>query len=161
MRSLILSTTPSKRYRVVDGVCSSKFRIHARKNGLSRTDCLGPVDYRIRANPVRPISSRHIAGSDRVGYLACKLPSNFRDFTWPKFSGHNLLSLVLKDQKLFLSLAGRVPLTSGNIPQELTVRALKGQALQRAHSLDFLSIQAYRLLMEYPARGYMKVNYSI
>jgi hypothetical protein len=102
---------------------------------------------------VRPINFRHIAGSDSVGYLACGLPSNFRDFTWSKFSGHNLLSLVLKDQKLFLSLAGRVPLTDGNILQELTVRASKGKALQLAHSLDFLSIQAYRLWMEYPWRG--------
>jgi len=65
---------------------------------------------------VRPINFRHIAESDSVGYLACRLPSNFRDFTWLKFSGHNLLSLVLKDQKLFLSLAGRVPLTKGKIP---------------------------------------------
>src|SRR5499427_10601919 len=78
----------------------------------------GPLDYRIRANPVRPISFRHIAESDSVGYLACGLPSDFRDFTWSKFTGHNLLSLVLKDQKLFLSLTGRVPLTNGSIPQE-------------------------------------------
>jgi len=35
------STTPSKRLRVIDGACSSKFRIHARKK-LPRTDCLGP-----------------------------------------------------------------------------------------------------------------------
>jgi len=101
---------------------------------------------------VRPISFRHIAESDSVGYLACGLPSNFRDFTWSKFSGHNLLSLVLKDQKLFLSLTGRVPLTGGSIPQESTVRASKGRALQLAHGLDFLSIQAYRLWMEYPSR---------
>jgi hypothetical protein len=50
-----MSTTPSKRWRVVDGACSSKFRIHARKI-LPKTDCLGPVDYRIRANPARPIA---------------------------------------------------------------------------------------------------------
>src|SRR5262252_6898068 len=87
-----------------------------------------------------------------VGYLIWELPSNFRDFTWAKFSGHNLLSLVLKDQKLFLSLTGRVPLTGGNIPQELTVSASKGRALQLAHGLDFLSIQAYGLWMEYPLR---------
>src|SRR5215475_11283929 len=37
------STTPSKRKRVIDGACSSKFRIHARKK-LPRTDCFGPVD---------------------------------------------------------------------------------------------------------------------
>src|SRR5262249_42606848 len=146
------STTPSKRWRVVDGACSSKFRVHARKNSLPRTDCFGPVDYRIRANPVRPISFRHLAGSDRVGYLACRRPSNFRDFTWSKFSGHNLRSLVLKDQKPFLSLTGRVPLANGSIPPESTVRASKGQALQLAHGLDFLSIQAYRLWMEYPSR---------
>jgi predicted nucleotidyltransferase len=73
--------TPSKP-AAVDGACSSKFRIHARKGSLSRTDCFGPVDYRIRANPVRPISFRHIAESDSVRYLACRLPSNFRDFTW-------------------------------------------------------------------------------
>jgi hypothetical protein len=39
----------------------------------------------------------------------------------------NLLSLVLKDQKPFLSLAaltGRVPLTGRNIPQETTNRML-------------------------------------
>src|SRR5262245_64683432 len=142
--------TPSK-LAAVDGACSSKFRIHARKNGLPGTDCFGPVDYRIRANPVRPISFQHIAESDSVGYLACRLPSNFRDFTWSKFSGHNLLSLVLKDQKLFLSLAGRVPLTNGNTPQELTVCASKGQALRLAHGFDFLSIQACRLWMEYPS----------
>ena len=109
---------------------------------------------------MRPINFRHIAESDSVGYLACRLPSNFRDFTWSKFSGHNLLSLVLKDRKLFLSLAGRVPLTSGNIPQESTVRASKGRALQLAHGLDFLSIQAYRLWMEYPSRGKMKFGYD-
>src|SRR5262245_21612799 len=146
------STTPSKRWRVVDGACSSKFRVHARKNSLPRTDCFWPVDYRIRANPVRPISFRHLAGSDRVGYLACRRPSNFRDFTGSKFSGHNLRSLVLTDQKPFLSLTGRVPLTNGSIPPESTVRASKGQALQLAHGLDFLSIQAYRLWMEYPSR---------
>jgi hypothetical protein len=150
-------TTPSKRQRVVDGACSSKFRVHARKNCLPRTDCFGPVDHRIRANPVRPISFRHIAECDSVGYLACRLPSNFRDFTWSKFSVHNLLSLVLKDQKLFLSLAGRVPLTSGNISQESTVRASKGRPLQLAHGLDFLSIQAYGLWMEYPSRGKMNL----
>jgi hypothetical protein len=149
-------TTPSNRWRGVDGACSSKFRIHARKNGLSRTDCFGPVDHRIRANPVRPISFRHIAESDSVEYLACRLPSNFRDFTWLKFSVHNLLSLVLKDQKLFLSLAGRVPLTNANIQQETAVRTSKGRALQLAHGLDFLSIQACRLWMEYPSRRKMK-----
>ena len=57
------STTPSKRLRVVNGACSSKFRVHARKN-LPGTDCFGPVDCRIRANPVRPISLRHIAESN-------------------------------------------------------------------------------------------------
>src|SRR5262245_29758103 len=88
------------------------FVLDARKK-LPRTDCLGPVDCRIRANPVRPISFSHIAGSDSIGYLICRLPSNFRDFTWPKFSDHNLL---------------------------LT------------YSLEFLSIQAYRLWMEYPSR---------
>src|SRR5262249_49881680 len=87
-----------------------------------------------------------------VGYLIWKLSSNFRDFTWPKFSGYNLLSLVLKDQKPFLSLTGRVPLTGGNIPQETTVCSSKGQALQFASGLDFLSIQAWRLWMEYPSR---------
>src|SRR5262252_7245281 len=112
----------------------------------------GPLDYRIRANPVRPLSFRHIAESDSVGYLACGLPSDFRDFTWSKFSGHNLLSLVLKDQKLFLSLTGRAPLTGGSTPQESTVCSSKGQALQFAYGLDFLSIQAWRLWMEYPSR---------
>jgi hypothetical protein len=71
---------------------------------------------------------------------------------WTKFSGHNILSLVLKDQKLFLSLAGRVPLTGGNISQKFTVCSSKGKALQFAYGLDFLSIQAYRLWMEYPSR---------
>jgi hypothetical protein len=46
-------------------------------------------------------------------------------------------------------------LTGGNIPQESTVRASKRQALQLAHGLDFLSIQAYRLWMEYPSREKM------
>jgi len=63
MKRMFKSTTPSKCWRVIDGACSSKFRIHARKN-LPRTDCLGPVDYRIRANPVRPLSYWHIADSD-------------------------------------------------------------------------------------------------
>ena len=58
-----LSTTPSKRKRVVDGACGSKFRIHARKR-LPGTDRFGPVDCRIRANPVRPLSYRHVADSD-------------------------------------------------------------------------------------------------
>src|SRR5215470_4353473 len=58
-----LSTTPSKRYRVVDGACGSKFRIQARKR-LPGTDRFGPVDCRIRANPARPLSYRHIADSD-------------------------------------------------------------------------------------------------
>src|SRR5262245_55578933 len=31
---------------------------------LPRTDCLGPVDCRIRENPARPIRFPHIAGSD-------------------------------------------------------------------------------------------------
>jgi len=66
---------------------------------------------------VRPVNLRHIAGSDCVEYLICELPSNFRDFTWSKFSDHNLLSLVLKDQKPFLSLTGRVPLIEGKISQ--------------------------------------------
>src|SRR5262249_58163571 len=111
----------------------------------------GPLDYRIRANPVRPLSFRHIAESDSVGYLACGLPSNFRDFTWSKFSGHNLLSLVLKDQKPYLSLAGGVPLIGRTMPQETTVCSSKGQTLQFASGLDFLSIQAWRLCMEYPS----------
>ena len=54
--------TPSKPL-AVDGACSSKFRFHALKN-LPGTDCSGPVDYRIQANPVRPISFQHIAESD-------------------------------------------------------------------------------------------------
>src|SRR5262249_61232841 len=54
---------PSKRKRVIEGACSSKFRIHARKK-LPGTDRLGPADYRVRANPVRPLSYRHIADSD-------------------------------------------------------------------------------------------------
>src|SRR5215470_15015734 len=112
----------------------------------------GPLGYRIRANPARHISFWHIAESHSVGYLACGLPSDFRDFTWSKFSGHNLLPLVLKDQKLFLPLAGRAPLIGGRIPQESTACASKGRALQLAHGLDFLSIQAYRLWMEYPSR---------
>jgi hypothetical protein len=87
-----------------------------------------------------------------VGYLICEIPSNFRDFTWAKFSGHNLLSLVLKDQKPFLSFMGRVPLTKRTIAQETTVCSSKGQALQFASGLDFLSIQAWRLWMEYPSR---------
>jgi len=57
------STTPSKRKRVIDGACSSKFRIHARKK-LPGTDCLRPADYRVRANPAPPLSYRHIADSD-------------------------------------------------------------------------------------------------
>src|SRR5215471_8117779 len=57
------STTPSKRWRIVDGACGSKFRTYAWKR-LPGTDRLGPVDYRIRANPVRPLSFPHIAGSD-------------------------------------------------------------------------------------------------
>jgi hypothetical protein len=52
-------------------------------------------------------------------------------------------------------------LTSGNIPQESAVRASKGRALQLAHGLDFLSIQAYRLWMEYPSRGKMKNIFAI
>src|SRR5262245_56256927 len=34
----------------------------------------------------------------------------------------------------------------------------KGQALQFAYGLDFLSIQAYRLWMEYPSRGKYEEN---
>src|SRR5215813_3874678 len=79
-----------------------------------------------------------------VGYLICRLSSNFRDFTWTKFSGHNLLSLVLKDQKLFLSLARRVPLIGESIPNKFSVCSSKGQALQLTHALDFLSIQPLR-----------------
>ena len=75
---------------------------------------------------------------------------------WSKFSSHNLLSLVLKDQKPFLSLTGRVPLTEGNIPKETTVCSSKGQALQFASGLDFLSIQAWRLWMEHPSRRKVK-----
>ena len=44
-----------------------------------------------------------------------------------------------------------VPLI-GSVPLESPVRTSKGQALQLAHGLDFLSIQAYRLWMEYPSR---------
>jgi len=76
--------------------------------------------------------------------LICRLSSNFRDFTWTKFSGHNLLSLVLKDQKLFLSLARRVPLIGESIPNKFSVCSSKGQALQLTHALDFLSIQPLR-----------------
>src|SRR5215813_9396324 len=79
-----------------------------------------------------------------VGYLICRLSSNFRDFTWTKFSGHNLLSLVLKDQKLFLSLARRVPLIREGIVNKFSVCSSKGQALQLTHALDFLSIQPLR-----------------
>jgi hypothetical protein len=104
----------------------------------------GPLDYRIRANPAPPISPRHIAGSDSVGYLICGLSSNFRDFTWAKFSGHNLLSLVLKDQKLFLYLARRAPLIGESMAHKYSVCWSKGQALQLTPALDFLSIQPLR-----------------
>jgi hypothetical protein len=73
-----------------------------------------------------------------VRYLICRLPSNFRDFTWTKFSGHNLLPLVLKDQKLFLPLTGRVPLIGGSIPEEFAVCSSKGEALQFAYGLEIL-----------------------
>src|SRR5262249_24871488 len=63
---------------------------------------------------------------------------------WTKFSGHNLLSLVLKDQKLFLSLARRAPLIGESIPNKFSVCSSKGQALQLRHALDFLSIQPLR-----------------
>jgi Domain of unknown function (DUF4351) len=47
---------------------------------------------------------------------------------------------------------GRVPLIGDSLPQETTVCSSKGQALQFAYGLDFLSIQAYRLWMENPSR---------
>src|SRR5262245_32999400 len=70
-----------------------------------------------------------------------------------KFSACNSLSPVLKDQKLFLSHTGRAHLTGGSISEESPVCSSKGQALQYAYGLDFLSIQASQLWMEYPSRG--------
>src|SRR5262249_3371913 len=40
----------------------------------------------------------------------------------------------------------------GQYTTRVTVRASKGRALQLEHGLDFLSIQAYALWMEYPSR---------
>jgi len=51
---------------------------------------------------------------------------------------------VIKDQKLFLSLARRVPLIGESIPNKFSVCSSKGQALQLTHALDFLSIQPLR-----------------
>src|SRR5262245_16251999 len=42
--------------------------------------------------------------------------------------------------------------TYSHITRETTVCSSKEQALQFAYGLDFLSIQAYRLWMEYPSR---------
>src|SRR6266542_5681533 len=39
-----------------------------------------------------------------------------------------------------------------------TVCSSKGQALQLTYGLDFLSIQAYRLWMEHPSRGKVKLK---
>jgi hypothetical protein len=148
---MFLSTTPTKRNGVIDGACSSKCRIHAWKN-LPRTDCLGPLDCRISTNPARPIRPRHIAGSDsRVIDMQTtkQLQRFYVDEVFqtqpyiPGSQGSETVSLP----------CGTRPLTSGNISKESTVRASKGQALQLAHNLDFLSIQAYRLWMEYPSRG--------
>src|SRR5262249_5735494 len=106
------------------------------RNFRERT-AAGPLDYRIRANPAPPISPRHIAGSDSVGYLICGLSSNFRDFTWAKFSGHNLLSLVLEDQKLFLYLARRAPLIGESMANKFSVCWWKAQALNLPPALIF------------------------
>jgi len=46
-----------------------------------------------------------------------------------------------------------VPLIGDSIQEEFTVCSSKGRALQFAYGLNFLSIQAYRLWMEYPSRG--------
>ena len=51
---------------------------------------------------------------------------------------------VIKDQKLFLSLARRVPLIGESMPNKFSVCSSKGQALQLTHALDFLSIQPLR-----------------
>src|SRR5215470_17931650 len=107
------STTPSKRWRIVDGACGSKFRIYAWKR-LPGTDRLGPVDYRIRANPVRPLSFPHIAGSDgRVLDMETikqlqrfYMAEVFRPTSYPWFS---------RIRKPFLSQIGRVPLTRDSL----------------------------------------------
>ena len=111
----------------------------------------GPLDCRIRANPARPISLRHIAESNsRVLDMQTikRLQRFYVDEVFrpqppiPGSQGSETVSLPY----------GTSAFDRGSIPHESTVCELKGQALQLTYGLDFLSIQAYRLWMEYPSR---------
>ena len=82
---------------------------------------------------MRPISLRHIAGSDCGGYLICELPSNFRDFTWSKFSGHNRPLIEEELQREVVSQAAsdeapaKKPVTAEEKPVKKTARLFKGR----------------------------------
>ena len=98
----------------------------------------GPLDSWIQANPVAAHRPPGYARRRLRLVFESRLSNNFGDFRWSKFSNHKPLSPVLKDQKLFLSHAGRVPLIGGSIPEEFTVCSSKGQALQFAYGLEIL-----------------------
>src|SRR5262249_47071569 len=84
-----------------------RFVLDARKNGLSRTDCFGPLDSWIPANPLaaqqppgstRRRSRRGFESSTDATSCGCT-SKNFGDFTWSKFSNHHLRAPVLKERK--------------------------------------------------------------
>src|SRR5215475_7867003 len=85
---------------------------------------------------------------DSVGRLILRLSSNFGDFTWLKFSSHNPYRRFSKSRNCSLPMGAHM--LREIIHEESTAYSSKGQALQFACGLDFLSIQAYRLWMEHP-----------
>src|SRR5215471_14150290 len=99
----------------------------------------------------RPISPRHIAGSE-VRVLDMQTIKQLQRFyvdevfrpqpPIPGSQGSETVSLP----------CGTSAFDQRQYTTRVTVRASKGRALQLEHGLDFLSIQAYRLWMEYPSR---------
>src|SRR5262249_36374556 len=138
-----------------------RFVPDARKNGLSSTDCFGPLDAWIPANPA--------SGPATPGLYPEAIASGIRELY-----RRNILRLCLKELrrfyvvevfrppppitgsqragKRFRSLAGRAPSLGNVTHDESTGWSSKGPALQFACGLDFLSLQADRRWMEYPSR---------
>ncbi len=67
---------------VVVGACSSKFRIHARKNLLPRTDCFGPGDDRV-ANFRSLLITAHQESGTEIGKCNCKLSRRLNSLCTP------------------------------------------------------------------------------
>src|SRR6266542_2113264 len=73
---------PLNAKRVVVGACSSKVRIHARKNLLPGTDCLGPGDLTVANLRPRLVATHQEIGTE-IGKCNCKLSRRLNSLCTP------------------------------------------------------------------------------